>query len=113
MGAPASSWRRRMGRWPGRRPATSPLTAADAVDLHRVAAILTEISGRAVRRVVVEDEDFVARLVDHGTPEPFARLFLGSFHASRRGEFAVTDPTLEQLIGHSPTSVRDAFTSEG
>ena len=97
------------GRFDGPTP---PLTAADAVDLQGVAAVLSEVSGRTVRRVVVDDEDYVQRLVDRGTPEPFARLFLNSFRAARRGEFAVTDPTLQRLIGRPPTTVRDVFTRE-
>ncbi len=97
------------GRFDGPTP---PLTARDAVDLQQVAAVLSEISGRTVRRVVVDDEDFVKRLIDHGTPEPFARLFLGSFQASRRGDFAATDPTLEHLIRHPTTTIRDVLTSD-
>lgn len=90
---------------------TPPLVAADAVDLEGVAAILSELSGRTIRRLIVDDEQYVAGLVDRGTPEPFARMFLGSFHASRRGEFKVTDPTLQRLIGHPPAAVRDAVMS--
>ena len=97
------------GRFDGPTP---PLTAADALDLQAVAAVLSEASGRTVRRVVVDDEDYVERLIDRGTHEPFARLFLGSFHAARRGEFAVTDPTLERLIGRPPTTVRDVLANE-
>lgn len=97
------------GRFDGPTP---PLTASDAVDLQQVATVLSEVSGRTVRRVVIDDEDFVKRLIDHGTPEPFARLFLGSFQASRHGDFTVTDPTLEQLIGHPPITIRDVLTRQ-
>lgn len=92
---------------------TPPLVATDAVDLEGVAAVLSQVSGRTIRRVLVDDEEYVARLIDHGIPEPAARLFLGSFHASRRGEFAVTDPTLQHLIGHPPATIRDVLTSQG
>ena len=87
---------------------TPPLTASDAVDLEDVARMLAETTGRAVRRSIVEDEAFVAGLVAQGTPERFARMFLGTYLAARAGEFAVTDPTLRELIGHEPRSVRDA-----
>ncbi len=95
------------GRFDGPTP---PLTATDAVDLRDVAAVLSEVTGHTVRRVTVDDEEFVAGLVDQGTPEPLARMFLDGFHARRRGEFAVTDPTLERLIGHPPTAIRDVLT---
>ena len=94
------------GRFDGPTP---PLTAAAAVDLQEVAAALSEVSGRTVRRVVVDDEDYVRHLTDGGMPDPFARLFLGSFHASRDGEFAVTDPTLGALLGHEPQPVAAAL----
>jgi NAD(P)H dehydrogenase (quinone) len=88
---------------------TPPLTAEQHVDLEEVAAILSEIAGRTVRRVVVDDEDFVSTLTGGGMPELYARLLLGSYQASRAGEFAVTDPTLGRLIGREPQSVHQAL----
>lgn len=97
------------GRFDGPTP---PLTAAAAVDLQQVAAMLSEESGRSVRRVVVDDDDYVAGLVAGGTPEQFARFFLGSYQAMRRGEFAVTDPTLAALLGREPQTVHAALHAE-
>lgn len=94
------------GRFDGPTP---PLTATEAVDLQDVVVALSEVSGRTVRRVVVDDEDWIAGLVEHGTPEPLARLLLGTYQASRRGEFAVTDPTLGDLIGREPQPIRDVL----
>lgn len=85
---------------------TPVLTAADAVDLDDVATILSDLVGRTIRRVVVGDEDYVAGLAGHGVPETAARMFLTLFQAARRGEFAVTDPTLARLVGHEPQSIR-------
>jgi NAD(P)H dehydrogenase (quinone) len=50
--------------------------------------------------------------VAHGTPERFAEMFLGMFRGSRRGDFTTDDPTLQRLIGHPPTAIRDVLTSE-
>jgi len=90
------------------RPAseTPVLTAAEAVDLDAVAAVLSDLVGRTVRRVVVGDEEYVSGLVGHGVPEPAARMFLTLFQAARRGEFAVTDPALAALLGREPESIR-------
>jgi uncharacterized protein YbjT (DUF2867 family) len=90
---------------------TPPLTAPEVFDLEQVAAILGELSGRTVRRVVVDDEEWVAGLVAQGSPEARASMLLGMFQASRRGEFAVTDPALEELLGRPATSLR-AFLSD-
>ncbi|MEV4702445.1 NAD(P)H-binding protein [Actinoplanes sp. NPDC049316] len=91
------------GRFDGPTP---PLTAPEALDLADAAAILGEITGRSVRRVVVDDEEWVAGLVGHGVPQEQAAMLLGMFHASRRGEFAATDPELEKLLGRPATSLR-------
>jgi NAD(P)H dehydrogenase (quinone) len=39
-------------------------------------------------------------------PAAAADFILGMFRAAREGEFAVTDPLLEAVIGHQPRSVR-------
>lgn len=87
--------------------ATPPLTAQETFDLEQVAAILSELSGRTIRRVVVDDGEWHAGMVARGVPEDRATLLLGMFLASRRGEFAVTDPALEELLGRPATSLRE------
>lgn len=94
------------GRFDGRTP---PLTAPEAFDLQSVAAILSELTGRPVSRVVADDEEFVAGMVGRGVPQGQADMLLGMFQASRRGEFATTDPTLETLLGRPATSLRSVL----
>lgn len=85
---------------------TPTLTAPATQDLSDVAAILSELTGRSIRRVVADDEEWARGLVGHRVPEAQAQMLLGMFRASRRGEFAVTDPTLETLIGRPAQSLR-------
>ncbi|WP_410667517.1 SDR family oxidoreductase [Amycolatopsis sp. cmx-4-68] len=94
------------GRFDGPTP---PLTAPVALDLEAVAEILTEVTGRAIRRVVVADDEWVASLTGHGVPAEQAELLLGMFHAARRGEFAATAPDLEDLLGRPATSLRSVL----
>ncbi|MGW5714646.1 NmrA family NAD(P)-binding protein [Amycolatopsis sp. NPDC003865] len=91
------------GRFDG---ATPPLTAPVAYDLSEVAEMLGDLTGRTIRRVVVDDDEWVAGLVGHGVPEDRAALLLGMFRAARRGEFAVTGPDLEDLLGRPATPLR-------
>ncbi|WP_372666309.1 NAD(P)H-binding protein [Amycolatopsis kentuckyensis] len=91
------------GRFDG---ATPPLTAPVAYDLADVADMLSDLGGRTIRRVVADDDEWVAGLVGHGVPEDRAALLLGMFRAARRGEFAVTGPELEDLIGRPATPLR-------
>ncbi|GGL01137.1 NmrA family NAD(P)-binding protein [Mangrovihabitans endophyticus] len=86
---------------------TPPLTAAAALDLTQVAAVASEVLGRAVTRVTLTDEEYRAALVADGLPESRADMLLGMFAASRAGEFAAVDPVLPRLTGHRPVSVRE------
>ena len=88
---------------------TAPLTGPETWDLEAVAGLLSDITGRAVVRVVVEDDEWRTAAIGGGMPAAAADFTLGMYRAARRGEFAVTDPTLETVIGHRPTSVRSVL----
>lgn len=88
--------------------ATPPLTAGRAVTFDEVAAIVSELTGTTVRRVVVDDETWLAEQVAHGVPEDAAALLLGMFRGARAGEFDQVDPLLRELLGREPLPVRAA-----
>jgi NAD(P)H dehydrogenase (quinone) len=92
----------------GPRPFDGPvtLTAGAAVTFDDIAGLASELTGRDIRRVVVDDEKWVAAQVAHGSPEPMARLLLGFFLAAREGRFAVVDPHLDDLLGREAHTVR-------
>ena len=94
------------GRFDGPTP---PLTAPEAFTFADLAAVASEITGREVKRVVLADDEWVAERVAQGVPEPLARMLLGSYQASRRGDFAAVDPTLETLLGRRPRTMRDVL----
>ena len=91
---------------------TPPLTAAATHDLAGLATIASELSGRPIRRVVVSDEQYRANLVARGLPPERADLLVGLFAASRRGDFAAVDPTLERLLGRPPVAMRDVLAEQ-
>ena len=91
------------GRFDGPTP---PLTAPVALDLEDVAGLLGELTGRTIRRVVADDDEWVAGLTGHGVPADRAAMLLGMFRAARRGEFAATGPDLEELLGRPATPLR-------
>ncbi len=86
------------------------LTASAAVTFDEIAAIVSELTGRDIRRVVVDDETWVAGQAAHGTPEPMARFLLGFYQAAREGRFADVDSLLGDLLGRQPRTVRDLLT---
>jgi NAD(P)H dehydrogenase (quinone) len=92
------------GRFDGPTP---PLTASQAIDLDEFAAIASDVLGKPVSRNVLSDEDLKAKMATRGVPEGAARMALGLYIAARNGEFAVVDPTLEQMLGRSPVTMRN------
>ena len=89
------------GRFEGPTP---PLTGSAALDL---AGLAEEALGRPIRRTVLTDAQYREAL-----PEPVAELLLGMFAASRAGEFAAVDPTLGELLGRPPLTVRDVLAKD-
>lgn len=88
---------------------SSPLTAPEALDLADVARLLSDITGRTITRAVVDDDEWRTEAIAGGLPAPAADFTLGMFQAARRGEFAVVDPTLENLLQRPAISARTAI----
>lgn len=86
---------------------TPPLTAADVATMADIAAIATEVGGREVRHVTIADEEWRDARVSAGMSPFYADMLLGTFHAARRGDFAAADPTLGELLGRPPRTLRD------
>ncbi|MFK0109170.1 NAD(P)H-binding protein [Streptomyces sp. NPDC091217] len=85
------------GRFEGPTP---PLTAAEALTFADIAGLA------GASRTIAPDQAFRDRLVADGVPEDMAGHLLGVFLAAREGEFATVDPTLAELIGREPVSLR-------
>ncbi|RYZ05638.1 MAG: NAD-dependent epimerase/dehydratase family protein [Myxococcales bacterium] len=88
---------------------TPPLTGADALDLGEVAAMAGEITGRAIERRTIDDDELRRRLSERGVPARGAEVALGFFRASRAGEFQAINPALPRLLGRPPTSMKDVL----
>ena len=97
------------GRFEGPTP---PLTGAEALDFADLTRMGSELLGREVRRQVISDDDHRAKLVARGIPGAVVEIALGYYRASRAGEFATVDPTLQQLIGRRPVPMRDVMAEE-
>ncbi|WP_166979501.1 SDR family oxidoreductase [Paramicrobacterium fandaimingii] len=95
------------GRYDG--PVT--LTARSAPTFDEIAMIASEIAGRSIRVSIVDPDEWVAGQVAAGTPEGMAHFTLGIYQAAAGGYFAGVDPTLGELLGREPRSVRDLLTS--
>ncbi|NGN68659.1 NAD(P)H-binding protein [Streptomyces sp. A7024] len=88
------------------------LTAPDAVTFDAVAEIASGLTGRTIKRIVLDDEQWVAGQVASGVPEPMARLMLSWYEAGRAGYFTEADPLLTELLGRAPRSVADRLAAD-
>ena len=88
---------------------TPPLTGSQLLDFEDLAAMASELLGKPFHRTMFDDEELRARMTARGAPASAIGTVLGFFIASRNGEFATVDPTLAQLLGRGPTTLRDVM----
>ena len=88
---------------------TPPLTGSEALDLADLASVASSILGVPIARQVMSDDEFREKAKEHSLPEGYVRISLGYYEASRRGEFAKLDSTLEQLIGRRPKTMQEVL----
>ena len=74
-----------------------------------MAALLSEVSGRPVEAVAVDDEAFIQGLTAAGVPEPAAREFASYGRAVREGYLSEASSGVEDLTGRPPRSLREVF----
>lgn len=81
------------------------LSPSDSVTLADFARFATDLGGKLIKRIVVEDEQWIENQVGKGVPEAVARFTLSLLQASRTGYFAQGRKTLlSDLLGRNPRS---------
>ncbi|AXK46552.1 NAD(P)H-binding protein [Brachybacterium saurashtrense] len=85
---------------------TTPITLAD------FAAAASDLSGRPVERVAVDDNGWIAGEIANGVPEQVARFTLSMFQATRSGHFSHPDPSLSRLLGREPRSIAEQLADQ-
>ena len=84
----------------------SPVTLAD------FASAASELTGRRIERVVVNDEEWVSREMARGVSEPVARFTLSMFQATRGGHFSRPGSMLSQLLGREPRNIAEQLADQ-
>jgi NAD(P)H dehydrogenase (quinone) len=86
------------------------ITGPQALAAADLAALYAELGGRDVETVLVDDEAFVADLVEQsGVDEDTARAYASFGIATRRWFLAPVSTAVADLTGHEPRSVRDVL----
>ncbi|TCP42062.1 uncharacterized protein YbjT (DUF2867 family) [Tamaricihabitans halophyticus] len=83
------------------------LTTPHPVTLDDLAGFASQLTGRDITRVVVDDEQWVTEQTANGLPDHLARMTLAMFQAVRTGYFAEADPLLTELLGREPRHAVD------
>jgi NAD(P)H dehydrogenase (quinone) len=86
-----------------------PLTGSQALDFTDIAKIASELLGRNIVRETVSDEEYRRVQKSQALPEEMVSSLLNFYTASRTGEFAVVDPTLERLLNRPPTTMKEVL----
>ena len=85
------------------------ITGPESFSQGDVAALLSEVSGRPVEAVAVDDEAFIQGLTAAGMPEPAADEFASYGKAIREGYIDQISGAVENLAGRAPRSLRNVF----
>jgi NAD(P)H dehydrogenase (quinone) len=85
------------------------ITGPEPLSQDDVAALLSEVSGRPVEAVAVDDEAFIEGLSASGMPEPAAREIASYGRAIREGHIDQISGAVENLTGRAPRSLRQVF----
>jgi NAD(P)H dehydrogenase (quinone) len=86
------------------------VTGPDAVGDQEVAALFTELGGRPVEAVPLDDDAYVAAMVEQaGMAEADARAYATFGIGARRFYLAPISTMVQELAGRPPISVRDVI----
>jgi NAD(P)H dehydrogenase (quinone) len=91
---------------PGHENRFYNLTGPDLISNGDFARLLTEVTGRPVKYVSLDDAAFISRLQATGMPEEGARRAAAFSRQTREGQIAVKTTAVKDLTGQEPQSVR-------
>ena len=87
--------------------ATHTLTGDEAPTTQEIAAMVSEIVGKAIAVMPVPDADLAAGLEKAGLPAPVAALLVSFDANTRAGRIAAVTEDLRKLTGRTPATLKD------
>ena len=93
----------------GRR--TLDVTGPESLTSEHIASLLSELSGKKITHVSVPLEALVQGMVQHGLPEPLAKIYASIDVSIARGDLASVSNTVTELTGRAPRTVREFLTA--
>lgn len=90
----------------GHENQTYNLTSSEVISFAEVAAILSELSEKAVSYINPESEVFEGTLKQFGLPEPIIQMSVMFAAGIKNNDFNKTYDSLERFLGRKPTNIR-------
>lgn len=95
---------------PEHEGAAYDVTGPELLSQADVAALLSEVTGRPVEAVAVDDSEYIAGLVAGGVPESFAPAIATWGQAIRKGALAPLTTVVKDVTGRAPRTLREVLT---
>lgn len=86
---------------------TPPLTGPEGLDFGDLVKIASQVTGESIKRNIITDDELRQKLASRGTPTSVIKIVLGLYIAARNNEFADVNPTLANLLGRTPMSMKE------
>jgi NAD(P)H dehydrogenase (quinone) len=96
---------------PGHEGKTYDITGPEALSVEEIAALYAQAGGKPVEPVKLDDDAWIATMVEHGMPEAVAKLFASFGRSARQGYAAPVSTAVEDLTGRPPRPAREAVLS--
>ena len=92
---------------PGHEGKIYDLTGPELINHQDLAKLVSEVTGRRVRSIEVDDATFMGREIRAGMPEALVKLDASFGVALRANSLNIRSDVLQILLGRTPRSVRD------
>jgi NAD(P)H dehydrogenase (quinone) len=83
------------------------ISGPELQDVGEIAAIVSELSGKPVKAIALDEASLTEGLKQAGLPEIYARLLATFDTAQAKGEFNILTSAVRDLTGKEPATVRE------
>jgi NAD(P)H dehydrogenase (quinone) len=95
---------------PGHEQQVFDITGPDLLNRQDFAKLITEVTGKRVRVIEMDDANYIQHIMRDGTPEAAAKVMASFGTATRANQLNIKDEAAQILTGHKPRSVKDLLT---
>jgi NAD(P)H dehydrogenase (quinone) len=88
---------------------TYDISGPDLLSFPDAVSLVSEVTGREIEYVEVDDEAFAEHLRENGVPDLMVDALSGMGRAIREGYFAIATDQVQELTGSAPATLRDVL----